>query len=376
MARKKSAFGLNNVFPIADSVTESALESAFPEIEEATKAVVEDIGRTYATIPLERIVPNPFQPRKHFDQQRLQELADSLQAEGMLEPIIVRVSPNDAETYEIAAGERRWRAARLAGWTACPAEILESCSDARMKRVALLENIQREQLTPLELAEIYDALLRERDELGNAVYTVRSLAEALKKNKDHIDEHRALLRVPQDVRQLIEDDPDIPVRVVRELGTVEDVSDRAYLIEEVRARNLKTADVLAILSQRKRLLQSASAHAISASSPAHPASDLSLTRPASGAISLVEETMHVGEEADSTSATRTVVEHERRVQRPSPALSLVVLERKLHKDQTQLEKVLSRLAEEAASMSEEEKQLVRTYLDQWKERLLQTAKTL
>ncbi len=375
MARKKSAFGLNNVFPVADSVTESALSSAFPDIEEATKAVVEDIGRTYANIPLERIVPNPFQPRKHFDQQKLQELADSLQAEGMLEPIIVRVSPNEPDRYEIAAGERRWRAARLAGWTSCPAEILETCSDGRMKRVALLENIQREQLTPLELAEIYDALLRERDDLGNAVYTVRSLAEALKKNKDHIDEHRALLRVPEDVRQLIEDDPDIPVRVVRELGNVEDTADRVYLIEEVRARNLKTADVLAILGQRKKLLQAASARSVLVPSSAIPAS-ASPTQIAHDEASPTEEMARLREEADPSSVTKTVVEHERRVQKPSPALSLVVLERKLYKDQTQLEKVLARLAEEAASMSDEEKNLVRTYLDQWRERLLQMEKTL
>src|SRR5579859_3841374 len=270
----------------------------------------------------------------------------------MLQPILVRVSPRQPELYEIAAGERRWRAAKLAGWTHCPAEIMPSCPDARMKRIALLENIQREQLTPLELAEVYDALLRETDASGTPVYTVRSLAETLKKNKDHIDEHRALLRVPADVRQLIEDDPDVPVRVVRELGNVEDVNDRTYLIEEVRARNLKTADIIAILQQRKRfqsMKPSPSLHDISEASQA--------------SLPQIEQTQALSTElAEEQAATTllvpqtvTVIEHERSTKKPSSSLALVVLERKLHKDQMQLEKSIGRIADELPTLGEEEK---------------------
>ncbi|HYU74908.1 MAG TPA: ParB/RepB/Spo0J family partition protein [Ktedonobacteraceae bacterium] len=359
MAKAKKKFGLDDMFPVSDSVTSTALSNAFPEVEEAVQSIVQDIGRTYGDIPIESITPNPYQPRKSFDQQKLQELADSLSEDGMLSPILVRVSSRPG-MYEMAAGERRWRAAKLAGWTAVPAEILEACSDAKMKRIALLENIQREQLTPLELAEIYEALLQERDEGGKPVYTVRSLAEMLKKNKDHVDEHRALLRVPQDARQLIEEDPDIPVRVIRELGNVEDQADRTYLIEEVRARNLKTADVIAILQQRRRIQQKPTASHPSAESSA---SIVLPTGQAAGTFPAQETTR------TSTSLpvqeTATVVEHERRASKPSPALALVVLERKLHKDQTQLQKALGWIMSEVPAMNSEEKALVRTYVQQW-----------
>lgn len=374
MPRNKKQFGLNSIFPTPDTATAAALSNAFPEVEEAVKSVVEDIGRTYRNVPIEQITPNPFQPRKKFDQQSLQELADSLNAEGMLEPIILRVSPSQPGRYEIAAGERRWRAAKMAGWDTCPAEVMESCPDARMKRIALLENIQREQLTPLELAEIYDALLREKDVNGQAVYTVRSLAEMLKKNKDHIDEHRALLRVPPDVRQLIEDDPAIPVRVIRELGNIDDAVDRAYLIEEVKARNLKTADVIAILQQRKKMFQEAilTQNARGASTPRSPLSGQS-EQVSSRMTSVPEQRPSA---LPSAQDAVTVIEHERALHKPSSALSLAVLERKLQKDQTQLEKTVGRIVDELPAMGEEEKAMVRKYLEQWRERIDQVVNIL
>jgi ParB family chromosome partitioning protein len=355
----KKKFGLDDMFPVSDAVTSTALSNAFPEIEEAVQSIVEDIGRTYRNIPIESIAPNPYQPRKGFDLGKLQELADSLDEDGMLEPILVRVS-SQTGIYEIAAGERRWRAARLAKWTTVPAEILEACSDAKMKRIALLENIQREQLSPLELAEIYEALLQEKDEGGKSVYTVRSLAEMLKKNKDHVDEHRALLRVPPDARRLIEEDPDIPVRVIRELGNVQDQEDRAYLIEEVRARNLKTADVIAILQQRRRYQQKPAAESRSPESPLSKGQQANQTEGTSPEKEATEAPA-----ISPAHETTTVIEHERRTSKPSPALALVVLERKLHKDQTQLQKVVDRIMSEIPAMSGEERALVKTYVQRW-----------
>jgi ParB/RepB/Spo0J family partition protein len=341
MPRKNLA--LNNMFPAAReeafTTTDEALSKAFPEVEEeAVRSVVQDIGRTYRNIPVDKIVPNPFQPRKNFDQAKLQELADSLNEEGMLEPILVRVSPTRAGIYEIAAGERRWRAAQLAGWTQCPAEVMESCPDTRMKRIALLENILREPLAPLELAQMYESLMQETGDDGRPVYTVRSLAAMLKKDKGHVDDHRALLRVPQDVRQLIEDDPDIPVRVIRELGGVEDVADRMYLIEEVRARTLKTADVLAILQQSRKRRRRQHSHLA-----AQP----------------------LREDASMEA------EPERTRKKPTPMLALAVLERKLQKDRAQLKKMLDQIASEFPSMSEEEKALVRTHTEQWRDLIQQ-----
>jgi len=335
----KRNLALNNMFPVTreevPAATEEAISKAFPEVEEeALKLVVQDIGRTYKNIPVDKIAPNPFQPRRNFDQSKLQELADSLNEEGMLEPLLVRVSPTRDGIYEIAAGERRWRAAQLAGWAHCPAEVMESCPDARMKRIALLENILREPLAPLELAQMYESLMQETGDDGRPVYTVRSLASMLKKDKGHVDDHRALLRVPQDVRQLIEDDPDIPVRVIRELGGVEDATDRMYLIEEVRARTLKTADVLAILQQSRK--QQRRQHA-----------------------PLMEQPARVDASA--------LGEPERTRKKPTPVLALAVLERKLQKDQAQLKKMLDQITSDLPAMSEEEKALVRTHAEQWRD---------
>lgn len=333
----KKHLALNNMFPVTGTdtlpATQEALSRAFPAMEEeALKSVVQDIGRAYRNIPVDQMIPNPFQPRRKFDQLKLQELADSLNEEGMLEPILVRRSPTRDGLYELAAGERRWRAAQLAGWAYCPAEVMESCPDGRMKRIALLENILREPLSPLELAQMYESLMQETDDDGRPVYTVRSLAAMLKKDKGHVDDHRALLRVPQDVRQLIEDDPDIPVRVIRELGSVENATDRAYLMEEVRARNLKTADVLAILQQRRKRgrRQQASSQEQSA-------------------------------QADTTTQGTSA----RTRDKPSAELAVAVLERKLQKDQAQLKKVLEPIAREFPSMNDEEKALVQTYAEQW-----------
>lgn len=353
MAKSKN-LALNNMFPVTGTptATDTALAHAFPDmkVEETLKLIVQDIGRTYGSIAIDNIVPNPYQPRKKFDQQKLQELADSLNEEGMLEPILVRVSPTQNGLYEIAAGERRWRAAKLAGWVHCPAEIMATCPETRMKRIALLENLQREQLTPLELAETYEALMQERDEQDRPVYTVRSLADMLKKDKGHVDDHRALLRVPADVRHLIEEDPDIPVRVIRELGSVEETADRSYLIEEVRARNLKTADIIAILQQRKKRQRT----------------PVSATPSAFGAPA----------QANGQQSTTTVIEHERTVEKPSPALAIVVLERKLGKDQAQLQKTLHRIMNELPTMSAEEKALVRTHIEQWRDTLQLLAEQL
>ncbi len=367
----KKNLGLDTMFSLGSTTTDTALSQAFQGFpEEATlKADVGDIGRTYGNIPIEKIVPNPFQPRKKFDQQKLQELADSLDEEGMLEPILVRVSPSQPGMYEIAAGERRWRAAILAEWMHCPAEIMTACPDARMKRIALLENLQREELSPLELAHTYEALLGDRDESGKPAYTVRSLADMLKKDKSHVDDHLALLRVPEDTRELIEEDPDIPLRVIRELGTVEDPSDRGYLIDEVRARNLKTADIIAILQQRKKRQQRSAAQRFAGpvSGQTVAREDLSPDESAGGLVPAP------GEEPPETT---TVIMHERRVAQPSSDLAFALLERKLQKDEAQLAKTMDRLLGELPTMNTEERALVGHYVARWREKIQQVANSL
>jgi ParB family chromosome partitioning protein len=127
-------------------------------------------GAHFAELPLDAITPNPRQPREVFEEEALAELVHSLREVGLLQPIVVR--PLGDDRYELIMGERRWRAARAAGYTAIPA-IVRSTGDDNMLRDALLENLHRSQLNPLEEAAAYDQLLKDfgctHDELAGRI---------------------------------------------------------------------------------------------------------------------------------------------------------------------------------------------------------------
>ncbi|MER1987768.1 MAG: ParB/RepB/Spo0J family partition protein [Solibacillus sp.] len=144
-------------------------------------------------IALTKIVENPFQPRKIFDEEAIQELADSISEHGIIQPIVIR---KKGKKYEIVVGERRTRAARLAGLTEIPA-ILKELDEQQMMEIAILENLQREDLTSIEEAEAYNSLIMQ---LG---FTQDDLAKRLGKSRPHIANHIRLLQLPEDVRQLI-----------------------------------------------------------------------------------------------------------------------------------------------------------------------------
>ncbi len=144
-------------------------------------------------IQLELIVANPFQPRKIFDEEALQELADSIQEHGILQPIAVR---KKGRKFEIVAGERRYRATQLAGLEVIPA-IIKELSDAQMMELAILENLQREDLTVIEEAEAYQSLME------NLHLTQEELSKRLGKSRPHIANHVRLLALPEDVRVLM-----------------------------------------------------------------------------------------------------------------------------------------------------------------------------
>ncbi|MEY9977237.1 ParB/RepB/Spo0J family partition protein [Lysinibacillus sp. RC79] len=146
-------------------------------------------------IQLELIVANPFQPRKIFDEETLQELADSIQEHGILQPIAVR---KKGRKYEIVAGERRYRATQLAGLEVIPA-IIKELSDAQMMELAILENLQREDLTVIEEAEAYQSLME------NLHLTQEELSKRLGKSRPHIANHVRLLALPEDVRECMND---------------------------------------------------------------------------------------------------------------------------------------------------------------------------
>ncbi len=144
-------------------------------------------------IPLEKVKPNPGQPRMTFHQDTLQELASSVKEHGVLQPILVRPS---GEGYEIIAGERRWRASKLAGKETIPA-IVERFDDATALEIALIENLQREDLSPLDESTIYKKMT---DELG---YSIRQLAGKLGKDKGYVENRLRLANAPDDVREMV-----------------------------------------------------------------------------------------------------------------------------------------------------------------------------
>ena len=148
---------------------------------------------TVEEIKISDLRPNPYQPRKQFDDESLDELKESIIQHGILQPIIVRKS---LKGYDIVAGERRYRAAKLAGKETVPA-IVRDLSESLMREIALLENLQREDLSPLEEALAYDSLLKHLD------LTQEQLAKRLGKSRPHIANHLRLLTLPESIQNLI-----------------------------------------------------------------------------------------------------------------------------------------------------------------------------
>ena len=142
-------------------------------------------------VPVEKLVPNPNQPRRDFQPEALQELADSIRLKGVIQPLIVRQMTGDR--YEIVAGERRWRAAQLAQVHELPV-IVRDFTDAEVIEVAIIENIQRADLNAIEEALAFKQLM---EKFG---HTQEKLAEALSKSRSHIANLLRLLNLPDDVQ--------------------------------------------------------------------------------------------------------------------------------------------------------------------------------
>lgn len=138
------------------------------------------------------------QPRKYFDEDELVQLAASIKSKGILQPILLRKNPRNLERYEIIAGERRFRAAKIAGLTEIPA-ILKEITDVERFEIALLENIQRQDLNAIEEGEAYQVLMDRYN------YTQENLAEAIGKSRSHIANTLRLLKLPEEAKQLLID---------------------------------------------------------------------------------------------------------------------------------------------------------------------------
>ncbi len=149
-------------------------------------------------LAIDLIQRNPAQPRRTFDEALLQELAGSLKTKGVLQAILVRPHPKEPGKYQIIAGERRWRAAKLAGLTHVPA-IIRTIDELELLEFGIVENVQRADLNPIEEAEAYDALMKR---FGR---TQESLATTVGKSRAHIANTLRLLQLPDDARAFVRD---------------------------------------------------------------------------------------------------------------------------------------------------------------------------
>ena len=145
-------------------------------------------------IAIDRITPNPKQPRRTFGETELAELTESIRARGVLQAILVRHDPSRPEMFEIVAGERRWRAARRAGLSVIPA-VVRAFDDRDVLEIAIIENVQRADLNPVEEAEAYKSLM---ERFGR---TQESVATQVGKSREHVANTIRLLSLPDDVRE-------------------------------------------------------------------------------------------------------------------------------------------------------------------------------
>lgn len=189
-------------------------------------------GEGLAEIDIERIEPNPFQPRQHLEASKIQQLARSLAQEGVMQPLIVR---RVGSRYQLIAGERRWRAARLAGIARVPA-IIRDVEEERLLELALIENIQREDLNPMEEAGAYRRLV---SELG---LSQEQVAEKVGKDRSTVANLLRLLRLPEPIRSAIGRQELSPGHA-RPLLAIADAQAQVQMAQEIVERGLSVREV-------------------------------------------------------------------------------------------------------------------------------------
>jgi ParB family chromosome partitioning protein len=179
-------------------------------------------------IPVDQVEPNPKQPRRDFDEQSLKELADSLKLHDIIQPITVSKLPSGK--YRLIAGERRWRAAKMAGLKDIPA-YLRHANDSELLELALLENLQREDLNAMEIALSYKRMMEELD------YTQEQVAERMGKDRSTVSNFIRLLRLPPDI-QLAVRNGQLSMGHARALINVDTVDRQLYIYKQIKEKGL------------------------------------------------------------------------------------------------------------------------------------------
>ena len=190
--------------------------------QEAQTENITKIGGAQTELELSKIYPNPNQPRKNFDQKALEELADSIKVHGLIQPIIVNES---GDKYMIIAGERRWRACQMAGLTAVPV-IIKHYTEKQVSEIAIIENLQREDLNPVEVARGIKKLMEEYQ------LTQEKVAERLGKSRSEIANYNRLLGLDNEVLELVENGK-VSFGHAKCLAGLDDREQQIYLAKQV-----------------------------------------------------------------------------------------------------------------------------------------------
>ncbi|KEO72621.1 ParB/RepB/Spo0J family partition protein [Anditalea andensis] len=227
--KKKSALGRGLGALLEDS----------PKKVRTTEALTPPPSASINEILLEDIQVNPFQPRIHFDKEALEELSESIKVQGIIQPITVR-RLGDSE-YQLISGERRFQASKMAGFTKIPAYI-RTANDQQMLEMALIENIQRENLNALEIAQSYQRLLTECD------LKQEQLGDRVGKNRTTVNNYLRLLKLPPDIQAGIRDQK-ISMGHARALINVEDVDKQLAIFKKTVEEELSVRKVEALVKE-------------------------------------------------------------------------------------------------------------------------------
>jgi len=245
------------------------LSSLLGDAEEVYNDVDSTVKLEEKEMSVNNIVPGQYQPRKSFNEEHLKSLSESIKKNGILQPLLVR---NIGDKYEIIAGERRFKAAKLAGLESVPV-VIKNFSDKQTIEIALIENLQREDLSPIEEAWGYKRMMNEFN------YTQEEVGKAVDKSRSHVANIMRLLNLPDSIKELLENG-DISIGHARALLTAENAEELAQLIvkkqlsvrqiekliaaqkngskeksinSQIRVENMSSSDIVASIEKKLKL---------------------------------------------------------------------------------------------------------------------------
>jgi ParB family transcriptional regulator, chromosome partitioning protein len=228
---KKQALG-KGIRALLNTIDEELKETAG-----GVPAVSGQSAGSIARIPLDQIEVNPKQPRRDFDEQALRELAESIKLHDIIQPVtVIKISPN---RYQLISGERRWRASRMANLKDIPAYI-RTADDQQMLEMALMENLQREDLNAIEIGLSYKRLMDECE------LTQEQVAERMKKDRSTVTNYIRILRLPPDIQKAVRDG-DLTMGHARAIIGLDQIDQQLYVYREVREKGLSVRQVEALV---------------------------------------------------------------------------------------------------------------------------------